>query len=281
MGVDANVFRSQTTSFRELLPNSYDFTFLDGPVLCDPSPDASDFYAGPYRSWFNTPSREKVQKAHNYVLKVVREAKGFDMVMGFSQGAALAASLILHHQMEHPDSPSLFKAAIFICSPLPFSRSLEHGIDVRSYFGISPAPPLSTRRPRTVPDYLVAEAYFLRNDKDLGEAPTHNAAILTSGFEAADGKAGSSDIGGPFYNIFHPNVDSARIKIPTGHIYGNLDSWRRHSMDLVELCETDKSVTFKHDGGHEIPRGVSEELCDLFEEVVAKAGLWSWIQRFW
>lgn len=43
--------------------------------------------------------------------------------MGFSQGAALAAALIAHHSKTHPDSPPLFRAAVFLCGGLPWDSS--------------------------------------------------------------------------------------------------------------------------------------------------------------
>jgi predicted esterase len=45
----------------------------------------------------------------------------FDAVMGFSQGAALAYSLLDHHvHTKGPDAPPLFKAAVFICAGIPY-----------------------------------------------------------------------------------------------------------------------------------------------------------------
>lgn len=43
--------------------------------------------------------------------------------MGFSQGAALAAALIVHHSKTNPDSPPLFRAAVFLCGALPWDSS--------------------------------------------------------------------------------------------------------------------------------------------------------------
>lgn len=283
MGVDASVFQAQTSSFRSLLPGNYQFTFVDGPVFCEPSLGAAEFYNGPYRCWYNTPTRTKVERCHRQMLEYLDNEGGFDLVMGFSQGAALAASLLLHHQEEYPDAAALFKGAIFICSPLPFSRSLDYGIDVRSHFGINSDH--KTSRPTDVPSYLVADKYFLRNDKDLSDSEgsslssspggrTNKISTISAGFQAdkLERALGEADVGGPFYNLFHPGVDSARIRIPTGHVYGARDSWRRHSMDLIGLCDSEAGIySFEHDGGHEIPRHASEEICDLFEDVVMRA----------
>ncbi len=80
---------------------------------------------------------------------------------------------------------------------------------------------------------------------------------------------------GPLYQMFHPSTDAVRIGIPTAHIYGRdaRDAWRPHAMDLVEMCGTHGRMVLEHDGGHEVPRGpgASEDVCDVFEAVVAVA----------
>lgn len=44
----------------------------------------------------------------------------FDAVMGFSQGAALACTMLIDHARRNPGSPPLFKCAVFICAGVPF-----------------------------------------------------------------------------------------------------------------------------------------------------------------
>lgn len=161
-------------------------------------------------------------------------------------------------QCEIDQTPAPFKAAIFICSPLPFSRTPDRGLDCRKYFGFSTAAPLQKPRPTDVPSYLIPDEYFLRGEKGA------TTASLTQGFAI-----GASQSNSPiFYNMFHPEVDTVRILLPTAHLYGAKDSWRRHSLDLAELC-LDK-LTFEHGGGHEIPSYASEEICDTFEELAAR-----------
>jgi predicted esterase len=50
----------------------------------------------------------------------ITEHGPFDAVMGFSQGAALAASLIINHRKKNPTSAPLFRAAVFICGVRPW-----------------------------------------------------------------------------------------------------------------------------------------------------------------
>ncbi|KAM3436083.1 hypothetical protein MY4824_004561 [Beauveria thailandica] len=269
LGTGSHILKSQLSPVISMLPSSYSFVFLDAPVICDASPGVADLYVGPYRCWFNTPTNHKVAQAYKHMQKFLDDNSDhpFDVVIGFSQGAALVAGMLLREQLElagrRKTTPPLFKAAMFICSPLPFSCTTDHGVDVRSYFGIQPSlKPLPSNRPTIVPDYLVADAFFRRNDKDLARSAT--------GFEDKEDYKVEAE---PYYNMLHPDVDTARISIPTAHVYGKKDSWRRHSMDLVRLCEGSNRICFQHDGGHEVPRAASEEICDLFEELIARAGL--------
>lgn len=43
--------------------------------------------------------------------------------MGFSQGAALAAAMIVHHAQTNPHAPPLFRVAIFLCGGAPYESS--------------------------------------------------------------------------------------------------------------------------------------------------------------
>ncbi|KAL4924023.1 serine hydrolase FSH [Aspergillus undulatus] len=62
--------------------------------------------------------------AIEYTLRMIAREGPFDAVMGFSQGAALAYSLLEHHaQTKGDDAPPLFKAAVFICAPVPYDLS--------------------------------------------------------------------------------------------------------------------------------------------------------------
>lgn len=268
----------------------------------------STLHPGPYTCYYTSPSISQVVRAHKHILSLIREnianGKPFDVVMGFSQGAALAASMLLHHILEHPSEAPLFKAAIFICAPLPFAKNKGLGIDVRAYFGV-PVPSQKHSGLTIVDPSLVPEKYFLRRDdgdidsnldtsadpsRTPSPAPVQSLAFphpnpqrsSSAPFEDnSDSEAGSGveseaeDEGkdkGAFYNLFHASATRLRISIPTAHIYGRQDEWRAHSVSLVGLC-AEPVVCFEHDGGHEVPRGASEEIADVVEEVIARVGI--------
>lgn len=165
--------------------------------------------------------------------------------------------MILHHQLEFPQEEPLFRFGIFMASPVPFSKSTEHGIDARKYFGLSGgvhSRPVRAGCPENIPSYLITDKAYLRGEAEL------------------EGKL-MSTLQHSFYQMFHHAVDSVRIEIPVAHIFGQFDPWRLHSKELIALCRAETSYELLHDQGHEVPRGVEEELCDLIENVVARAGL--------
>ena len=176
--------------------------------------------------------------------------------------------MILHHELENPSAPPLFTFAIFIGSPLPFSHSLKHGIDTRTYFGVSAS--LNCRlskdykRPNKVPGYLITPDRYLKGDTDDegsstdDEVPSKNTSLKHT---AAD-----EDI---YYQMFHSTADEVRMKIPTVHIFGRQDPWYLHSKDVLQLACPDQASVLEHCYGHEVPRHLSEEICDLIEWAVA------------
>ncbi|KAL1642564.1 hypothetical protein SLS58_005332 [Diplodia intermedia] len=248
MGVNSNIFAAQTAYFRSILPPTYEFLFLPATQDCDVAAGISDIYPGPYRCWYDTPTTSNVQKAQDTILRYAKRAGPFDGVMGFSQGAALAASIMLRQELAGEAPP--FKFAILMGSALPFSESTEHGIDLRVPFGsVVTRPTTSTH----VPEHL-------RSGPTPGDSAA--SATVTEGFKARQA--------GAFYQMYHPSVDEVRIKIPTVHVIGAKDKWRLQSHDLVGLCAKETAFVLEHPEGHEMPpRIMSEELCDLIETVVA------------
>ncbi|KAL8804454.1 MAG: hypothetical protein Q9182_002559 [Xanthomendoza sp. 2 TL-2023] len=261
MGVNAAIFAAQTAHFRSLLPLDYEWVFIDGPAECDAAPGVAAFFEPPYLCWYTTPTTAKMDAAHKLVSTAIEQHGPFDAVMGFSQGAALAASAILRHQIQHPTQPPLFQMGIFICSPMPFSQSLEFGVDARKYFGLRGLlRPSRPGCPTTVPEYLVTDPAYLKGEDELDDSSSGSED------ESLPIRRTSPSI---FYQMYHSTVDSVRIKIPTVHIYGRRDKWRLHSKDLVKLCPRNLATVYEHDGGHEIPKSASEEICDAIEIAVA------------
>lgn len=76
--------------------------------------------------------------AHNLINYIISFIVSFHVI---PEGEAVAASSILHHYIEHPTEPPLSRVAIFIGSPIPFSKGLGSGINARTYLGlVAPKP---------------------------------------------------------------------------------------------------------------------------------------------
>jgi len=173
--------------------------------------------------------------------------------MCFSQGCSIAGSLLLYNQTLHPNSPPLFKAAMFICGGVP--------LDVLSSLGI---------------DVTDVARELDQSSKIALEQQASSEAILRDGYErwgtgfdsfSADPEEGS----GKRRMVF--GIDVARIpremkiQIPTVHVYGAKDPRFPASVTLAQFCDEAVRRTFDHGGGHEIPRrrDVSETMAELVE----------------
>jgi pimeloyl-ACP methyl ester carboxylesterase len=182
--------------------------------------------------------------------------------MCFSQGCSLASSLLLYNQTQHPKSPPLFKAAMFICGGVPLDVLSSLGIDV-------------TDEARQLDD----------SSKVALQQMASSEAILRDGYDrwrggfdpfAADPENGT----GERKTVF--GIDVARIPkemkipIPTAHVYGAQDPRFPASVTLAQFCDDAVRRTYDHGGGHEIPRkrDVSETMAELVEWCALMAERW-------
>jgi predicted esterase len=83
---------------------------------------------GPFYNHYTRGSSpgSSIHEAFDHTKSFIAKEGPFDVVIGFSQGAALAASLIIHQSKTNPSEP-LFRAAVFICGAAPWdSTGLQH-----------------------------------------------------------------------------------------------------------------------------------------------------------
>ena len=114
-GTNARIFRSQTRALRAQLQSDFRLCFADAPFICQsPGPDVTAVYKdyGPFRRWLRwLPSHpeiptktavEAIEAAIDAAMKEddVKGATGeWVGILGFSQGAKVAGSLLLRQQM--------------------------------------------------------------------------------------------------------------------------------------------------------------------------------------
>ncbi|KAL4860668.1 hypothetical protein BDV12DRAFT_91895 [Aspergillus spectabilis] len=110
------------------------FHFINGRLNSDCEPELKGIVPPPYFNHYprDKPPGRDLQTAIEYTYRIIARDGPFDAVMGFSQGAALAFSLLQHHARSKgssADSESepepLFKVAVFICAGAPYELSGE------------------------------------------------------------------------------------------------------------------------------------------------------------
>ncbi|KAK7542709.1 citrinin biosynthesis oxidoreductase-like protein CtnB [Phyllosticta citribraziliensis] len=113
-GVTAEIFRLQSRALLNRLRTSFRLVFADGPFLCSAGPGIVPVYAdlGPYRRWLRWLPHEHAEVDAGTAVEEVRyqieaamaedDRLGADGawvgVMGFSQGAKVAASMLFESQ---------------------------------------------------------------------------------------------------------------------------------------------------------------------------------------
>ena len=144
-GTNASIFRNQMRSFlaHPSLQPRFRFVFVDAPFFCDEGVGVYPVYAdwGPYRRWFRwLPKHDEiaVDTAQHELLYVLQRAMDSDPgtgewvgVLGFSQGAKLACSMLYEQQLcneNHGDdekarkeSPWNFRFGIIMAGRYPFA----------------------------------------------------------------------------------------------------------------------------------------------------------------
>lgn len=103
---------------------------------------------------------------------------------------------------------SLFGVGIFICSPIPFSKSIQHGIDTRTHFGLKADAPSRPGAPSGVPDYLITDAAYLNGEEeeveDMDSDVEDNESIR---FASLEGKR-TDKLKGPSLAVHEISIDS-------------------------------------------------------------------------
>ncbi|KAL4863027.1 serine hydrolase-domain-containing protein [Aspergillus spectabilis] len=177
-GTNARIFRSQCRALRAKLSPHYRLVFAEAPFFTTPGPDVVSVYEkwGPFRSWLPpgfpahgsphdgpvpfSESETACQRVIASIEQSIEAAMNEDNrlggtgawigVLGFSQGAKMAASLLLRQQ-NHPDYDYArrrnsklnvdYRFAVLLAGRAPMvSLTLEEMDDFgMAYFGLEPA----------------------------------------------------------------------------------------------------------------------------------------------
>ncbi|KAK0671636.1 hypothetical protein QBC41DRAFT_384734 [Cercophora samala] len=281
---------------RDRLPKSWEWHFVNGdyPVPLGTEPPTKHSV----RCYYPTPDAHHIDEAHSQVhLYTLANGLGYDVILGFGQGAALAASILLHEQRDFDSDSSQFKLGVFFNSTIPYAKCLKAGYNVRHLFGIEgPVPEAVKDLPADVHESMLPteEQNHFRcqehetvweEDMNIVKRVDQDGVVWRVGpklcmmLDGHDGCRGARETDEvvvvdkgerTFYQMFHPDVDETRIKIPTVHIHGREDPWRGQGRVLMRMCNEDNVQYAIHEGGHEIPNS-GEDLDDAVEAI--KEGL--------
>ncbi|KAK4223997.1 hypothetical protein QBC38DRAFT_458780 [Podospora fimiseda] len=293
---NSKILKKQIAPIIERLPKSYEWHYLDGLAPCG----ESDEETGPKLCYYHTPNIHQISQGIRYIWNNFLYNGHFDVILGFGQGAALAASFLLHHHLESPGL-SQFKSAIFICPTSPFAKCLQLGYNARQMFGIKekiwdltlgrpvdiPKELLHTEEQKTCPEYEMAFREEIANlkpegienfawNRDAYEMP----ACTEEGHEkcAEWRKNEEEEMINPedktFYQMFHCIPDRGlKVQIPTVHVHGYEDPWRKHGNEMLGLFNRDSFHVTLLDGGHEIVAEEADEIVEDIKEAFKEAGI--------
>lgn len=132
-GVNSETFRAQARSIIRALPD-FRLVFADGPFFCAPGPGIVPVYEdwGPFRRWLRwLPEHAEIDdeaaiEEVNYAIETVkREDEGTGAwvgLLGFSQGAKLASSLLYEQQIREEklgEAETEYKFAVLLAGRSP------------------------------------------------------------------------------------------------------------------------------------------------------------------
>lgn len=237
---------------------------MDGPLPSDPAPPVDKFFKGPFFFFYKSADIENLRSAHTWLLDLIDRRGPYDGVLAFSQGCALAATLMLEIQTTSEGSKAQpFKFAVFICGGLPLSYLVEKGYDVSDaawQYDKQAALALSTRASFNALLQCGSQRWNHQdltglNDEHSSPNDHHESPLATEvfGFDLAQ------------------VADAHKIRIPTVHIYGSRDPRRGSALQFAGMCDPDKARVACHGGGHDIPR--TSEVSDLISRLILWASI--------
>ncbi|KAF2491842.1 hypothetical protein BU16DRAFT_565538 [Lophium mytilinum] len=251
-GTNSDIFESQLAPLFSRVSPHHTFDFVDAPFDCVAAHGISQLYQPPYLTWHTQYEPQHVEPVHDFLRTVIEEDGPYDGVIGFSQGAALAASFLLCHehyaQIRDPGRRHKppFKVAIFINSVMTFSPSEHIGSNISQH----------------IKSQEEKHMAFIEGVDSLGAEDFTPTETYTT-------------IDGDSIYGFPKDTFAPRISIPTLHLYGTEDQFLEHSEELVGLCRGDRTEVLPVRGGHELPRTnpAWDKFAALFEMVAMTAAL--------
>ncbi|KAF2681882.1 hypothetical protein K458DRAFT_420255 [Lentithecium fluviatile CBS 122367] len=228
-GVNASIFAAQSRSLIRHLQHSFRLVWADGPFFCDPHSDIIHVYGSyaPFRRWLRwLPEHAEIdaESAVEEIGYAIRSAMEGDEreggrgewvgILGFSQGAKVAGSLLLEQQAREELARRNGTKDIGV-GPIGIP-----GLNWRFAVLLAGRAPLSNLNP----DVLKSEALV-------------SAADISEGFQ-----------------FVKEVDAQAVLRKPTVHVHGMADpGLHLHRRLLHEYCEVGSTRLVEWEGAHRIP----------------------------
>ncbi|KAJ4150080.1 hypothetical protein LMH87_010846 [Akanthomyces muscarius] len=98
-GLSAQLFERQMAPLVTLLGSMHEIVYIDGPNEGRKATSVPDFVQRPFFNWHEGMLSPSVEKAQAFIYEIIEDEGPFDGVLGLSQGAALAMSMLLHPEI--------------------------------------------------------------------------------------------------------------------------------------------------------------------------------------
>jgi predicted esterase len=277
VGSSAAICETQLRPFLQAVDSSYEFVFVDGPVLSPRGPGENDTYFsatlwagpghtdeviaigvsaaidGPFFSHTAGYSTADMVDAFNHLEDTIDELGPFDGVLGFSQGAALTIAYM--HRQQELNKMVPFGFALCLSSVLPCSADdmyLQGVIEKLS----------EHRRPLTIGPAaldasLSSEERIFLNFMMRTIVPAKKMRAMLPDIDLNHYTDGHG-VDAP--RLMHPQLLKERIHIPTVHVIGkrDFDFMRNMSEAALGLCSESMVKKLQHSGGHHPPQKHAE-----------------------
>lgn len=181
-----------------------------------------------------------MQTALDELASVIEEDGPYDGVIGFSEGAALAASFLLWDELS--SRKPRFKLAILFNCVIAFAPFRDSGFTLADL-------------PSKFQDMYLDLA--MPRGSELSAEEKKQALSKAFCFPPPDAAKGSSTV----------------ISIPTLHIMGAKDQFLESSRTMAKLCQSDLAQTIFHEDGHILPQSSTDldRCAEMFEKMAVLA----------
>jgi len=117
-GTNSTIFNIQTIRLQRALSQHFNFVFLDAPFPALPGPGVLPIFegCGPFLRWTPSPTANTLPEETRNLITIARKETEFVGVLGFSQGAKLAAGLLLEQYVK---GTKLFKFGVLLMGTSP------------------------------------------------------------------------------------------------------------------------------------------------------------------